>query len=494
VSTRKVIRGGLWLYARSLANNITGYAYWFLVSRIAGAEALGLSSATVSLATLISGILALGVPTALQRFLGMALGRKDQESLREYFWSAAAFTIATRLSVGLSLILAGLSGLSLLSLDPGMLKYAGALVCLSWIIVLDSLLISHLRTRASAIAYTAGSLAKLAVGLPLVWIGWGWSGVVVGYLASYVITGLSLLAFSAELGVSLPKISLRALMELLRAGLSVWTPGVITLVGQQVGVLAVFGIRGGLETGTYYAAFSIAGAVWAFPMLVLSLLIPVLSGMEDGKKRATWKTLKLATALSAALSALLLAYPRLLLGLLGGEFTAAEGTLMVLALSAVPTTIIAGVNSLAFSYGRYRLTLEIGIAQSAPRLALYLLLTPLLGGLGAAVAFTAGSLVGLIATLLACRSLGFELGRRALGGAFLTPFSIAVAFHYAGVPWPVGVPALALLTVILYIRTAILTRDDLRDLALAVVPVERVPAVASMLRWLDRLLYGGDQA
>lgn len=494
MSASRVIRGGIWLYIRSLVNDATGYIYWLLISSIAGAEILGFSSATVTLATLVSGTIDLGIPAALQRFLGVSLGREDNESLGEYFWNALAFALASKLMIGLSLMLAGLSGIKLFRLDPEMLEYAGALVCLGWIGTLDSLLISHLRTRATAIAYSLGSLVKLGVGLPMVWLGWGWQGVIMGYLASYAVTGLSLASFSTNLGIPRPKLSLKALRDLFMAGLSVWAPGVIALVGQQLGTLAVFGTRGGLETGRYYAAFSIAGIVWAFPILILSLLVPVLSGMEDGRKRATWRMLKIATALSAILSALLLAYPSLPLGLLGKEYIDASNTLMVLALSAVPTTVVAGVSSLAFSYGRYGLIFAIGLAQSIPRLLFYFLLALPLGGLGVAAAFTSGSLFGFIATIIACRSLNLRFGWKELGGAFLAPFSLAVASYYAKIPWPIGIPLLVILTTLFYVRTAILTRSDLKDLALAFVPMERVPALASMLRWLDQLLYGSEGA
>ena len=492
MSTRKVIRGGLWLYARSLANNLTGYAYWFIVSRIAGAEALGISSATVSLATLVSSALSLGVPGALQRFLGLTIGKGDKERLSEYFWSAAAFFLLTRLCAGAALLLAGLAQVRSIGLDPEMLKYAGLLVMLGWTMVLDSLLISYLKTKLSALSYIAGSLAKLAVGITLVWLGWGWTGVVLGYVASSVVTGAGLMVYSSGLVLRRPIVTWLGVAEVLRAGLSIWLPGIITLVGQQVGVLAVFGARGGFETGTYYASFAIAGVVWAFPMLMLSLLVPVLSGMEDGRKRATWRTLRLATAISAPLSAFLLAYPDLPLSLLGRDYLTASTTLRVLALSAIPTTIVAGVSSLVFSYGLYGVTLEIGIAQSIPRLMLYLTLTPAYGGLGAALAFTTGSFVGLLAVLSACRSIGFTLDARVLSLASLPPLCLAFVLSLLHLHWLVGVPLLFAATLIFYARARVLSRADAKELALAVIPAERLPALSGMLKWLDRVLFGSD--
>jgi len=32
-SLRRVVRGGLWLYLRSLVNNLSGFIYWMVISR-----------------------------------------------------------------------------------------------------------------------------------------------------------------------------------------------------------------------------------------------------------------------------------------------------------------------------------------------------------------------------------------------------------------------------------------------------------------------------
>ena len=49
-SLTKVVRGGLWLYLRDLANTLSGFIYWMAVSAIGGAEIVGLTSTTVALA------------------------------------------------------------------------------------------------------------------------------------------------------------------------------------------------------------------------------------------------------------------------------------------------------------------------------------------------------------------------------------------------------------------------------------------------------------
>jgi len=37
----KVVRRGFWLYVNNVVSNLSGFAYWFVISAIAGAEVLG---------------------------------------------------------------------------------------------------------------------------------------------------------------------------------------------------------------------------------------------------------------------------------------------------------------------------------------------------------------------------------------------------------------------------------------------------------------------
>ncbi|HDD64241.1 MAG TPA: hypothetical protein ENF53_03700, partial [Thermoprotei archaeon] len=56
-SLTRVIRGGLWLYLRSLVNNLSGFIYWMVISAVGGAEIVGFTSATVALAGMVTSVL-----------------------------------------------------------------------------------------------------------------------------------------------------------------------------------------------------------------------------------------------------------------------------------------------------------------------------------------------------------------------------------------------------------------------------------------------------
>lgn len=96
-----------------------------LISAIGGAEIVGLTSATVALAGIVSGFLSLGEEAGVRRFVGACKGTGDKEGVANYFWSTILFRNATFVPAGLAMIALGSLGLSFGGLDSDMLFYAG---------------------------------------------------------------------------------------------------------------------------------------------------------------------------------------------------------------------------------------------------------------------------------------------------------------------------------------------------------------------------------
>jgi len=84
-SLGRVVRSGLWLCLRSIVNNLSGFVYWMVISAIGGAEIVGLTSATVALAGIVTSFLSLGEGTGVQRFVGACRGKGDVEGLLTIF-------------------------------------------------------------------------------------------------------------------------------------------------------------------------------------------------------------------------------------------------------------------------------------------------------------------------------------------------------------------------------------------------------------------------
>lgn len=83
-----------------------------LISAIGGAEIVGLTSATVALAGIVSGFLSLGEEAGVRRFVGACKGTGDKEGVANYFWSTILSRNATFVPAGLAMIALGSLGLS----------------------------------------------------------------------------------------------------------------------------------------------------------------------------------------------------------------------------------------------------------------------------------------------------------------------------------------------------------------------------------------------
>ena len=477
----RVVRGGFWLYGSSIVNNFSGFIYWMIISALAGSEALGLTSATVGLAGLINGLLSLGIGTGLRRFLGQCIGLGDRDCLSRYLWTTVLFTAIVYVSTGSLLYVLGSLGYSLWSYSPDMLRIASFIVLIGVSQALQAFLVSLLRTDILFFGTIAGNVLKFIVGVGLVYLGFGWRGAAIGYMF------IGLTNFFVSLVYALRVIGFRlvfstsALVDVLRAGIVSWLPGIIVLAGQWLGVLFVFGSSGAVETGHYYVAYTISNVVLGVSTSMLGLLLPVLSGMGDGRKRAAARVLRISLLFMAPIAVFVAVYPWLPLGLLGREYMAASNTLTILLLSSVPLAITVCINSLVYAYGYYRMVLMIGLSQNIPRIILYLFLVPLYGGLGAAVSFTLGTYFGLLCSLLIAYKVNFYLDTRSIGIIIAIPLSMGIASYILGLHWIIGLIVIAS-SYIFYARLGILSRRDLRDILSAFMSEKRVDKLYDRLR------------
>src|SRR2546422_3859170 len=62
----------------------SGYAFWFIMSRITTSDIIGTASTVVSLATIFSAVATIGVPTGVQRFLAKIFSERKNQDARVF--------------------------------------------------------------------------------------------------------------------------------------------------------------------------------------------------------------------------------------------------------------------------------------------------------------------------------------------------------------------------------------------------------------------------
>lgn len=490
LSLARVVQGGLWLYIDTLFTNFLGYLYWLLISRMAGPEAVGLASATMALCWLTSQIILLGVPTGVQRFFGMVFGSNKLPDLKKYLGSSLLMAGVAN-SIGVVALFAG-SRFGLLDIEYGFLVVAAAIIILyGFTSILFSLFISALRTSLTAFIHMVASVLKFIVGVSLVYIGWGGFGATMGFLFMYVVSLISLcIGLRAMCNPISLEFSYTSFKEVLFAGLASWLPDLFNSMGSWLGVLVIFGFQGSIETGHYYVAFAIAGLVTAISQSVLSLMFPILSGMSDGRKRASWKAIKFTLIFASPLMVLLALYPYVPLSLLGENYVTASSQLRILAFSVPFIALYTGVWSLTYAYGFYKAVLALGIAQNIPRVVIYFLLAPSLGGTGAALGFLIGSLTGALAAMIMTGTIEMRLNWSNLAITLATPSIAGFLLALVNLPWYVGSILVLAVSALSYTWLGVISRDELRDLMLALLPDKVIRYMKPHVSILTRVLFG----
>ncbi len=465
----RVVKGGMWLYGTSMINNLSGFVYWMIISRIAGSSVLGTTSAIVGVASLMNGALSLGIPAGIQRYVGKAIGEGDPQEMRAYFWTSAIFSLTLYTFGAAVIFMLSEIGLSAGNITPQMLRLASLLVLLGSTSPFTALIIAHLRTQVLFAATLTGSVGKLIVGIMLVEMGFGWIGATMGYAASYLINLVVMLAYSLKLAYPLTAPSLSHLVEVLRAGLATWIPSIVALAGQWLSVLFIYGVSNPSTTGRFYIAFAISNAVIFLATSMLSLLLPVLSGMKDGRKRVTDRMLNAVLALATPIAAFLIAQPGMVLSLLGEEYIQASMDLRILLLGLIPLSVTTAIMRLIYAYGDYGKVTAIGLSQNIPRIVSYSILTPLIGSIGASTSYTLGAFIGMAASIFYGRRRGYAINLRKIVIVAAIPAAlVTIALLTSPVYWPATL-ILAAASYPVYLKLGVVTVEDVREVVRSVL-------------------------
>lgn len=487
MSLNRVIRSSLWLYISGIVGNFLGFVYWLVATRFVGAAVIGDGAAVVGIVSVVGSIFGLGISSGMTRMVGRALGRGETDSVSVHLFSSLALSVA--LSLVAAVLVYALGGL--FSIPDFQIPYVAALIPLySSLPVLTAYYNARLRTGVIAASSMVASVLRLGIGALFLYLGWSFVGVMAAYFVSYAAQNVGMiLALRRDVVAPRPP-SARSAAEAVRTGFPSWLPSLVATAGSWFGVLGVYGVSGNLEAGTYYVAFVIASIVFALPLSLLGLMFPVLSGMEDGRKRATNRAVLLTSAVVAPLAAAVIAYPSVPLSLLGPEYVGSSAALQILLLAAFVSPIPSGFNSLIYAYGRYRDVTLLGFAYNLPRLLMYPFLVSAWGENGAAASYVLGFFVATVVVYFMAKPIGYSVGWRDSILVSSIPIAAAALVWLAQIPWYVGGPVVLGASAISYARLGIVKKSDLADVSSAFISKGRIEQFQPYIRYVLEVLYG----
>jgi O-antigen/teichoic acid export membrane protein len=486
LSLNRVFRGSLWLYLSGIASSFLGYVYWLLASSFVPPSTIGDAAAVIGIVSLITSVFSFGAASGATRMLGKAVGHGDQKSVNNYLSSSLVFSLSVYMVTAVGTFFLG----NLFNITRLDIVFTSVLIVLGgWPSILTSFYYSTLRTNIIALASILSAMLRLILGIAFLYIGLGFVGVMAAFIVASIIQD-SVLILMMKGKISLTRPGFVPTREVLRAGIADWIPSLVATAGTWLGILGIYSFSGSQQTGTYYIAFMVASLVYALPTSIFGLMFPVLSGMEDGRKRATNRSIRLALAITVPLAALGLAYPYVPLSLLGSSYVASSVALQVLLIGTLIAPITSGLNSLVYAYGKYRYVTLLGLSMNIPRVVLYAFLVALWGENGVAFSFILGYFFALGAALLISKKIGFTMGWRSSVPLMAIPLIMAPILYIVNIHWVLGVLVMFGVSAVLYTRLGLITRADLAELASAFMSREQLDSLSPYTSYILQLLYG----
>lgn len=475
---RNPVRGTLYLYIASFGGMGLAYVYWFVVARLTNPNLVGISSAAMSVVAMFLSLADLGIAQGVQRFLGKSAGQENYSLFREYLKSSVLIIVASTTASLVALFFLKDMIQSSLGLSHMLLIIIGITILVgNFVPIFRASLTSLLRTDYQAASAITAGLAKIFVGSFLIIFGLGAEGILLGSLAMYA---FSLLLMAGSTQHVLPsdatesqdqsKSIMGTKNRILKAGIPKYIPGTIQTVGTQIGILLVFGSAGAVETGYYYIALQLFTVILLIPNSIMGLLYPYASGEQEKAPSIIRRGIKFSLLLSLPLVAAGIVYPELLLTIMGSEYAAGALTFQILLCSIPLLAIASGIHYFAYSQGAYRIVLSIGLATNVPRVILYILLTSIYGGAGAALSYFIGSITGVSTAIIAARGLDFEIDGLKAFGLLIPPIALGTIVYYWIIPWFLGIPLIVVLSIIIYMKTNLLSYEEMQMIIQQILP------------------------
>lgn len=464
-------KGTAYLYVEASTMMLSGYIFWFILSHFTSNEVIGTSSTVISLTIIFISIVTIGVPSGVQRYLGKSFFEQKLRNVKVFTTASLLIVITGTIisSFGMFLVKDWISydfhvdfRLFLLSI---LIIASSAISAL-----LRSIVVASLKTRILYVLSIISSIAKVLLALALVLVGLGAIGILIGYafptiLTSVVLAYVILTKFNTQTNES--DIGLAgSLKKVLVASIAFWVPGLVTTIGSQLGTIVVFGSQGAAQAGVYFIALSIVTGISLITSALTTISYPTISALSDGRKRLAWRLARMTLLSTFPLSASFIFYSKDIMQIFGRSYAGGATTLELLLLSLLPGVVIGGVGVLVYSYGKNREVLAIGLAVSIPRTLLYFVFVPHMGGLGAAISYIVGSIIGFIVSIIIAKDVKMRIFWKDLAFISIIPAGVAFILSTLGLNYIFGVVITLVVSYILYLRLKILNKTDIEDAAL----------------------------
>ena len=453
--------------------SIFTYIFWFVIAKIDGSEAVGITSTIVSLVIIISTVFSLDLHVGMKRLLSKYHLERNELEYSNIFTSVLFF-----------LTISSIFASVLLFYPVNLLEIIGIDTNYYWIIVVAIFLLSYhnlfvesfissLRSKKFFIYILLGSILRFPVLLVLYYLLYNneFPPVLSYYSLYFTVVIFSLIFYVRKINYALSRSAvIRLLRHLISISMASWIPNIINVCGFWMGVIIVYSLDGSQAGGQFYIAVGIFSVV----LFIVSGISKVTHGFIqaiDEKNRLTFLSycLKIALVLTIPLSTSILFFSTSYLGILGKEFEQSNINLTIL-MFGMPFVIVSElVYYYLYGLGHHRQVLILGLAGNLPRVIIYFFISSIDSSF-AALSYFVGSVIQSVFSLNLKNSNIeiYELHKKIV--IVIIPFILAIPLWLLDINYIVSTLTVIIGSIILYIRLGYLDSNDSSKLFHAMLP------------------------
>src|SRR2546427_3632473 len=144
----------------------SGYAFWFIMSKLTTSEIIGTTSALVSLATIFSTLAAIGVPSGVQRFLGRIFSEQKIEDANVFVKASLVLVTIGIIAASIVIVITKDFFHNTFTIDNSLMLVAIVLIGSTSIHNLfRSIIVASLKTKMLPIITVFSASSKIGLGI-----------------------------------------------------------------------------------------------------------------------------------------------------------------------------------------------------------------------------------------------------------------------------------------------------------------------------------------
>ncbi|HXJ90001.1 MAG TPA: flippase [Candidatus Binatia bacterium] len=413
----QISRHSLTFFAGTIFTMGAGYVVKIYVARVLGAEQLGLYALGMTLVSLTQLVSNLGLQGTAARYIAVYSATKNFDALRGFLTRSVGIVLSLTSVFSLGLIVAGGWLARRLYHAPGLSQYIPLFALLTVLGAANTFYCQVLAgfkdiTKRTLITNFIGTPLVIALTVLLLALGTGMHGYLWAQILNSIIVSALLIFAAWKLTPPAARFSWRSLPPLdpevkAFAAAAFGMSAVEFLVSQADKVLLGFYLTPAL-VGIYVAASTIAAMVPLVLQSVNQIFAPVIADLHSRNRidvlQRLFQTLtKWVVGLTLPLVLVVITYAAPLMRMFGAAFETGWPVLVIGVVGQIVNCGVGSVGLLLFMSGNQRRLMKVQFVMVGVSLLMNIMLIPMLGVVGAALASASVNVAGNVWNLLEVR-------------------------------------------------------------------------------------------